>query len=237
MSVLAIVPARAGSKRIPGKNMRALGGKPLAAWAIEAGLAARSVDRLVVSSDDPAVLELAASYHADLPLQRPVGFAGDDSPAIDYVRHALEVVESAGDGPFDVVVILQPSSPFTAPADIDATVQLLLDTGADSAVTVVQVDHMFHPLKFKVMQGDRLSPFVEEERGRMAAHELPAVFVRNCAVYATRRGAIDRGEILGDDSRGYVMPRERSIDINDPLDLAFAAFLLEQAAAKRAPHA
>jgi CMP-N,N'-diacetyllegionaminic acid synthase len=163
-----------------------------------------------------------------LPLKRPPEFAADDSPAIDYVRHALAVLEQNQERRFDVVVILQATSPFTLPADIDGTIDLLRASGADTAVSVMRVDHAVHPVKLKTMSGDRLLPFLEEERGRMAAADLPEVFVRNCSVYATRRAVIESGRIIGDDCRGYVMPRERSVDINEPLDLELAEFLLSR---------
>jgi CMP-N-acetylneuraminic acid synthetase len=203
-----------------------LGGKPLVAWSIEAARAARRIDRLVVSSDDEEVLEIAAKSDARLPLRRPDELCTDTSPAIDYVRHALATLERTGERRFDAVAIVQPSSPFTTAGDIDATIGLLESSGADSAVSVMEVSHDLHPLKFKVMSDDRLLPYFEAEAGRMAAHELPRVFVRNCSVYAVRRETIDAGPIIGDDCRGYIMPRERSLDINDDMDLAFAEFLL-----------
>jgi CMP-N,N'-diacetyllegionaminic acid synthase len=224
--VLGIIPARGGSKRLPRKNLRPLGGKPLVARAIEMARAARSIDRLVVSSDDDEVLEIAAKYDSRLALQRPDELCTDTSLAIEYVRHALATLEKAGESRFDAVAIVQASSPFTMPTDIDATIELLDTSGAECAVSVTEVSHDLHPLKFKTMQGDRLFPYFAEEAGRMAAHDLPRVFVRNCSVYVTRRNTLDSGKIIGDDCRGYVMPRERSLDINDELDLAFAEFLL-----------
>lgn len=228
LKTLGIIPARAGSKRLPHKNVRSLGGKPLVAWCIEAARAATKLDRLVVSSDDEEVLRIAKSYDVSLALRRPGELAADESPAIDYVRHALQVLEATGHGPFAAVAILQPSSPFTLAGDIDATIELLQRTGADTAVSVMQVEHATHPIKLKTMQGDRLLPYLEEEQGRMSAAELPAVFVRNCSVYATRRHVVDAGQIIGADCRGYVMPRERSLDINDGMDLAFAEFLVSR---------
>lgn len=232
IQTLGIIPARAGSKRLPGKNTRPLAGKPLVAWTIEAALAARSLSHLVVSSDDQHVLKTAGDYDAALPLARPVELAADDSPAIDYVRHCLQTLEH-GERRFDIVVILQPTSPFTQADDIDATVEQLLATGADTAVSVMPVDHAVHPVKLKTMQGDRLLPFWEEERGRMSAEQLPKLYVRNCSVYATRRHVVDAGAIIGADCRGYVMPRERSLDINDETDFAFAEFLLSRRDAGR----
>jgi len=226
MRTLGIIPARAGSKRLPHKNVLPLAGKPLVSWVIEAARKARSLDRLVVSSDDVEVLKLAAAFDGGLPLARPAELATDTSPAVDYVKHALDWLESEREGPFDVIAILQPSSPLTRPEDIDGTVQLLRDTEADTAVSVVKLDHAIHPLKLKVLEGDRLLPYLEEEHGLMAAHELSPLYVRNGAVYATRRQVIEEGQIIGRDCRGYVMPRDRSIDINDRLDYEFACYLV-----------
>lgn len=226
MNVLGIVPARKGSKRLPGKNVRFLGGKPLVAWAIEAAQAARRVSRVAVSSDDERILDLTSEYEAVVPVRRPAELASDASLAITYVRHALDVLERAGDGPFEAVAIVQPSSPLTRAEDIDATIDLLVASGADTAVSVTKVPHDVHPAKFKVMQGDRVLPYLEQERGT-AAHELPDVYVRNGAVYVTRRRVVDAGQIIGADCRGYVMPRDRSVDINDEIDLRFAEFLLK----------
>ena len=217
MRVLGIVPARAGSKRIPRKNLRQLAGKPLVMWAVDAAKQAKRIDRLVVSSDDPEVLSVAGS----IALKRPAELSTDTSPAIDYVKHALEATGEK----FDAVAIVQPSSPFTLGSDIDATIDLLEQSGAESAVSVVEVAHDLHPVKLKRMEGTKLLPYYEEERGRMASHELPQVYVRNCSVYVARRSLIERGLIISEDCRGYEMPRSRSIDINDELDLAFAEFL------------
>jgi CMP-N-acetylneuraminic acid synthetase len=226
--VLGIIPARGGSKRIARKNLRLLGSKPLLAWAVELARAATSLKCLVVSSDDEEILDVARAHHAVMALRRPSEFATDTAPAIDYVRHALAGLEGTSGHHFDGVVILQPSSPFTLPEDVDATVRLLDESGADTAVSIVEVEHALHPAKFKVLRGDRLLPYLEDEGGRMAAHELPRVYVRNGSVYATRRRVIEQGRIIGEDCRGYLMPRERSLDINEELDLEFAAFLLER---------
>src|SRR5690242_10037391 len=117
--VLGIIPARAGSKRLPGKNIRPLAGKPLVAWTIDAAREALGIDRFVVSSDSEEVLSIAHRCDPKLPLRRPEALANDTSLAIEYVRHALQELEGRGEGPFSVVVILQPTSPFTLTSDID----------------------------------------------------------------------------------------------------------------------
>ena len=226
-NILGIIPARAGSKRVPHKNTRLLGGKPLVAWTIEVALQASCLQRLVVSSDSAEVLEITRAFDPRLALERPARFATDTSLAIDYVKHALGELESEGSR-YDVVVIIQPTSPFTAVEDIEATTNLLLETGADTAVSVELVDQMLHPLKLKKMEGGRVLPLFEEEGGRMAAHEIPEVFTRNGSVYATTHKVIEQGRIIGSDCRGYLMPKERSIDINTEVDWLFTEFVLSR---------
>jgi CMP-N,N'-diacetyllegionaminic acid synthase len=229
MNVLGIVPARAGSKRVPRKNVRMLGGLRLIDRVLHTAVAATTLTRVVVSSDDDEVLGAVANHPRDrvTALRRPDDISTDTALPIDYVRHALAAREPL-DGRYDAVCIVQVSSPLTLPADVDATVGLWRTTQAECAVSVMEVAHDVHPIKLKRMEGDKLLPYVEEERGRMSTHELPKVYVRNCAVYVTRRDVIERGSIVTNDSRGYLMPRERSIDINDELDFAFCEFLFQR---------
>jgi CMP-N-acetylneuraminic acid synthetase len=229
MKILGIVAARKGSKRVVGKNVRPLGGKPMCQWVIETATKVKGLDRLVVSSDDERVLEIARSFGEHLVLQRPAELAQDKSPAVDYVFHALKVLEAKGEGPFDAVCIMPAASPFALPSDVEATIDLFTRTGAETAVSVVEIEHAVHPFKMKVLEGDRLLPYVEEERGRMAAHELPKIYVRNCAVYVSKRSVFfEYKQIVGTDMRGYVMPADRSMDINSEMDFAFAEFLLSR---------
>ena len=223
MRTLGIIPARKGSKRVAGKNTRLLLGVPLVEYAIKACANARRLSKVVVSSDDPAVEEIVKKYYNITFIRRPDELAADESPAIDYVRHALKVVDK--EGPFDATVIIQPTSPFVQPEDIDNTVELLERTGTDSAVSVVKIEQMHHPFKLKVLESDRLLPYLADEKGIKAAYELPDVYARNGAVYASKLSTILKGSILGESCAGYVMPFERSIDINYPIDFDFAEFL------------
>jgi CMP-N,N'-diacetyllegionaminic acid synthase len=230
LNILGIIPARAGSKRVPNKNIKPLGGKPLVQHSIEAALGSQRLSDVVVSSDSEAVLTIAAAINGVVALRRPDEIATDTSPAIDYVLHCLEYFKKNHNKTYDIIVILQPSSPLTLLSDIDATIDCLIQTKADSAVSVVELPHDVNPLKMKVLEGgsNKLLPYIEEENGRMAAHELPQLFVRNCAVYASTVATIEQGKIIGDDCRAFVMPRERSVDINDPIDFEFATFLYER---------
>ena len=231
LNILGIIPARAGSKRIPGKNTRILDGKPLISYVLDAATGSTLINQLVVSSDSPEVLEIAGGYPSVKTIKRPVELADDRSPAIDYVKHALDELKPQE---FSHIVIIQPSSPLTKTEDIDNTIRLLLNSGADSAVSIMKVDHATHPVKLKILQGDKLGAFWEEENGRMAAHELPELYVRNCAIYSSKISVIEKGMIIGDDCRGYLMPRERSVDINDPVDFEFAGYLLTKSSTERA---
>lgn len=221
--VLAIIPARGGSKRVPRKNVRLLGGKPLILWALEAASNASLIDRLVVSSDDDDVLQVTEAFGSECALRRPGSMAADASPAIDYVKHALEQFEEH----FTHFVIVQPTTPFMRAQDIDATIRLALESYADSAVSVSEIIQDYHPVKAKLLKGDRLYPYVEEEAGRMAYQDLPKVYSRNGGAYCSKVEILNSGQVLGPDCRGYVMPRELSVDINTELDLAFAEFLVQ----------
>lgn len=221
---LAIIPARGGSTRVPSKNKILLGDKTLVEYAIDAALGADLVDAVVVSSDDQDILDISKGYASVIALRRPAEISGNEALAITYVQHALDTIDEH----FDMIVIVQPSSPFTLSIDIDNTISLL-DGAKDchSAVSVMALDHAIHPAKLKTLGDDRiLSDLYENERGRMATHELPTVYVRNGSVYAASVDLISEGKIIGDRCRGYIMPRERSIDINDPIDLEFAEFML-----------
>lgn len=223
MKILGIIPARGGSKRIPHKNKTKLNGKELVRYSIEAAKQSKLLTHIVVSSDDDMILSIASTYNEVESLRRPDEISGDKALAIAYVEHALNNFEES----YDLVVIIQPSSPLTTGADIDNTIDLLIQTESDSSVSVCKLDHAIHPVKMKTLSHeDILLPFIEEEKGRMAAHELPELYVRNCSVYVSTIHVIQSGRIIGDKCSGYKMPRERSIDINDPLDLEFAEFLL-----------
>lgn len=225
--ILGIIPARAGSKRLPGKNKRLFDGKPLIQHIMEASLKSKRITNLVVNTDDEDILRMASDYEGIEFMKRPAEIAGDDAPAIQYVQYTLDRLKERG-VLFDTVVILQPTSPLTLSEDIDGTIDLLLSSDAESSVSVMKLDHATHPVKMKTMQGVELFPFLEEEKGRMAENELPEIYVRNCSVYVSRTEVIKSGKIIGEHCLGYLMPRERSVDINDIVDFSFAEFLKKE---------
>jgi CMP-N-acetylneuraminic acid synthetase len=221
MRVLGLVPARGGSSRVPGKNLSRLGGKTLVRRALETALAARCFDVVALSSDDDEILAEADGLGV-VALRRPAELAADTALAGDAALHALRELD-VQHGPFDALAIVQCTSPFTAPEDVAGAVALLEKTGAESVVTVARAEAAHHPLKLKRLEGGRLLPLLEDDR-LAPSHELPALWVRNGSVYAFRRDVVERG-LRAEDVRGYVMPPERSFDIDTARDLAFAEFL------------
>ena len=225
--ILALIPARAGSKRVPGKNLRPFGGSNLTSIAIHQALSVKEISTVALTTDSDELLNLFSEVEGLELIKRPDALSDDKAPAMAYVKHSLELLESKHQRKFDYVMILQPTSPLRTKEDILGTIQLIeRHPEADSAVTVMKVDHLNNPIKMKVLDGDKLIPFLEPEKGRLAADQLPVLYVRNCAVYITRRENIESiTDVMGRRSVGYLMPAERSVDINELFDFELAEFI------------
>ncbi len=230
MNILGIIPAREGSKRVPQKNFRPFVGTTLTDLAIQQALDSSLLTHIALSSDAEEVLEIGRKYPKIFCLKRPEAISSDDAPAIEYVWHTLADLEPKLGLKFDLVVILQPSSPLRNTEDIDATIQLLLDNpDSESAVSVMKVNQLVHPLKFKTLEGKVLKPYLEEEAGRFAAKDLPEIFVRNGAAYSFWRADLEnKSDVIGKNCLAYLMPSARSVDINEWVDFEFAAYLFEK---------
>lgn len=231
MKILGIIPARGGSKRVPQKNFRPFAGTTLTDLAIRQALESELLDSIILSSDSDDVLAIASKYEKVLSLKRPSKISEDDSPALDYMRHSLEHYRKQGEF-FDLVAIIQPSSPLRKGADIDATIRMLIENpDADSAVSIVRIPHMIHPYKIKILDGSVLEPWLVNEEGKTAAHEIPELYVRNCAVYVFKSENLKKEVTYGEKCLGYLMPPETSVDINDMVDFQFAEYLVMKQAA------
>lgn len=224
MRALGLVPARGGSSRVPRKNLARLEGKTLVRRALETAVAAGCFETVALSSDDDEILAEADGLDV-VAVRRPGELATGTALAKDVVLHAVRAVEDPV-RPYEAVSLLQCTSPFTSPGDVAATVALLERTGAESAVSVVRIEPAQHPLKLKRLVGDRLLPYLGDDR-LTPSHELPPLWARNGSVYVFRRDVVERG-LEADDVRGYEMPAERSFDIDTPRDLEFAEFLVER---------
>ncbi|MDC8758883.1 cytidylyltransferase domain-containing protein [Janthinobacterium fluminis] len=214
-SVLAVVTARGGSKGVPGKNILPIGGRPLIEWTIDAARASRYIDRLILSSDDEAIIAAALRAGCEAPFRRSAALAGDAASSIDVVVDALERVPG-----HDIVVLLQPTSPLRSTADIDGTLELLEASGAPSCVSLRAADE--HPYwTYRLDADGRLARYAEPPAGMpLRRQDLPPAWCLNGAVYAARTGwFLRQRSFLSPQTAGYPMPAERSLDIDTPADV------------------
>jgi len=210
--VLAVIPARGGSKGLPGKNILPVQGRPLLAWTADAALAARALDRVVVSSDADAILAAARACGVE-PLRRPAELATDTATTLDVIVHALDACPG-----HDVVVVLQPTSPLRSAADIDGALERFAATGAPSCVSVCEAEQSPYWM-YRLGAGQALLPVVDGTPQATRRQELPTVYVLNGAVYVadtawlrTTRAFVAAGTVA------HVMPVERSLDIDTAQD-------------------
>lgn len=212
---------------IPRKNLALLGGRPLIAYTVDAARASGALTRVVVSTDDQDIAAAAGTFGADVPFLRPSHLADDETPMLDVLVDLVASLERREAYRPDILVLLQPTSPFRRAEHIDTAVDLLTRSGADSVVTVVPVPHQFAPASLMQLQGDRLMPYVEEP-APMRRQDKPRLFARNgpAIVAVHTRVVTEQRTLYGPDTRGVVMAREDSVDIDDAFDLELAELLL-----------
>lgn len=231
--ILGVIPARGGSKGIPRKNLVSLAGRPLIAHTCDAARASGTLTRVMVSTDDAEIAAVARGLGVEV-VMRPAALAADDTPMLDVLLDLVTTLEDAERYRPDVIVLLQPTSPLRRPEQIDEAVRRLLDSGADSVVSVVEVPHQFTPDALMRLEGDRLVA-ATGSAGATRRQDKPRLFARNGpAVVAVRTGVV-RGQrrLYGVDTRALVMPRADSIDVDDRFDLEIAELLLSRRAAGR----
>ncbi len=226
--VLAVIPARGGSKGVRRKNIRPVCGRPMISYSIEAALAApRVLDRVVVSTDDEEIAAIAREWGAEVPFLRPAALAGDRVPMVPVLQHAAGFVEAEEGRKLDWVFLLQPTDPLRTVEDIEAAWELARQGGCDSVISVVQV-FATHPILMKRIENGRLLPFcIEEKEGTRRQDYEPAAYMRNGAIYLTRRDVLmEHDSIWGETIRPYVMPEERSVGVDSELDLRLVEALM-----------
>jgi CMP-N,N'-diacetyllegionaminic acid synthase len=212
--VLAIVPARGGSKGVPRKNIRVVAGEPLIGWTIRPALASRYIDRIIVSSEDDEICAIAARYGSDLPLKRPAEFATDDASSLDVVLHALDASPN-----YDIGVLLQPTSPLRRTDDIDDCISLMVKHYAASCMAVTEATENPYWM-YRVSMDGRLSPLMRDDLRFSRRQDQPRLYLPNGALYAFQPDWLRRGRHFVDDNTiAYVMPAERSLDIDTEADM------------------
>ena len=217
MTVVAIIPARGGSKRVHKKNLKLCGGKPLIQWSIDAAYESGVIDTILVTSDDPDIVGLAHNLGVDFPHLRPAHLAQDDTEMLPVLKEAVEVLEQEIDN-IRLIVLLQPTSPLRRSEQIKDAIVLFQSREVDSVVSVMQLPHRFSQSKWLDLDGEFVQPvsnddFVNfEQRGRLVRNG-PAILI-------TKPKLIKQSELYGNRSVPYFMDEESSIDIDNPIDFA-----------------
>ncbi len=225
--ILELITASGGSTSIPKKNLAQLAGKPLIWHTIRAAQKSTLLTRTIVSTDDEEIAAVCGEHGAEVPFTRPTELAQDNTPHIPVVQHALQWLKDNQGEEYDYVMILQPTSPLRLSEDIDASIKKSVDTDADSVMSMVELTD-FDPVKVKKIDAEDviLPMFADEGAQSNRRQKGQEAYKRNCAIYLTKTVHIMKDDLFGPVSRPYMMPRERSVDINEPHDLEFAEFLL-----------
>jgi CMP-N,N'-diacetyllegionaminic acid synthase len=214
--ILALILARGGSKRLPGKNIRPLAGKPLVAWSIEAARACAAIGDVVVSTDDGAIAEVARAHGARVPFLRPASLAGDTSTSADAALHALDFLRDREGREFDAVILLEPTSPLRASGDLPGVAELLTQRwdDTDAVVTVGRV-HLEQPAVMKRMDdAGRLAPWVEAATG-----EAPVAWFPYGVAYAVKTDALRQHRTFYPPRvLGYTIERWQNYEVDDLFD-------------------
>lgn len=220
--ILAIIPARGGSKGVPRKNIHELAGKPLIAWTIEEAKKSKYIDRLILSSEDDEIIEVAKKYGCEVPFKRPIELAQDDTLGIDPVLHAIEQCPG-----YDYVVVLQPTSPLRTVEDIDGCIEKLISSGVDFCVSVTEPEKS--PYWMYTLENNQMAPLLPQETLIARRQDLPKCYSLNGAIYVARINSfIEEKSFITTNTMAYVMSQERSFDIDTIVDFKICEYLIEE---------
>ena len=226
---LGIIPARGGSKSIPRKNLHPLLGKPLIAWSILSALRATSLDRMIVSTDDAEIAEVAKRYGAEVPFLRPGEISADETPDLPVFQHALRALREAEGYAPDAIVHLRPTQPLRTPEQIDQAVELWTSSGADCVKSVRLVSE--HPFKMYRLEGDRLAPYLDTDERRRRGPDVPRqslepVYLSAGVVDVIRRATVEAGSTEGQVVVPYFVNPSRYVNLDSPRDFEIAEALM-----------
>ena len=218
LRVLGLVPARGGSKGVPGKNVRPLAGHTLLEYTARAARESGVLDRIILSTDSSEIADAGRRAGLEVPFVRPVALAADDTPMVPVIEHALTELSRQRWSP-EIVVLLQPTSPLRRADHIREAVSLLRETGADSVVNVVEVPRHLSADYVMRLEGGRLKPFLPDGGRVTRRQDARAAYSRDGTVYAFRRSTIERtGGIYGEDCRPLLIDARDSLSIDSPAD-------------------
>ena len=227
--VLAVIPARGGSKGLPKKNIRPLAGKPLLVWSIARAREARHVDEVVVSTDDEEIAEVAREHGAAVPFMRPAALATDEAPTFPVVQHALEELARAGAAPFSYVALMEPTSPLRAEGDIDRMLARLDARAADFDSIVSLGEVAEHPSILKRLVGDGITPFAPEIRQTSRRQDNEPAYFPYCVAYIAKTDALlAERTFYTARCMGYRIERYQNYEIDDLLDFLCVEAVMRQ---------
>jgi CMP-N,N'-diacetyllegionaminic acid synthase len=224
-SALAFIPARGGSKGVPGKNKRVISGKPLIYWSIEVAKNTKCISSIIVSSDDEDILDIAR--HAGVTaLRRPPELANDTSPVIESIHHAMRWLTQSNQPLPEVIVLLQPTAPLRLTSDIQNAVSLYYENNETPVCSVLKCEDN-HPARMYTLTEGHVLKSLQPEAASKRRQDLPPVYLRNGSIYVFGQREVASGNVICERMIGYEMPRTRSINIDTELDLAFFKFMAE----------
>ena len=220
--LLAVIPARGGSKRLPRKNVLDLAGKPLIAWTIQEALNCKYIDQVIVSTDDKEISDISKEYGADVPFFRPRELATDEAKTVDVVLHLLDELEKVGER-YDYIILLQPTSPLRTAQNIDESVELLQMKNSDAVISVCESEHP--PLWCNVLPDDMsMDNFLDESVKNKRSQDLSKQYRINGAIYisSVKKLKKENSFFLSNNCIAYIMKQNVSIDIDTIDDFDFA---------------
>lgn len=225
---LAIVPARSGSKRLPGKNVRELCGKPLIAWSIEAGIQSKYVDKVAISTDSQEYANIALKYGAEVPYLRPLELSQDTSTTLDVLKHMIVFYKDNLNKRFDYVALLQPTNPTRKSAHLDEAIKKLLHHQGNAIIGVCPCEHS--PLWSNTLSNDeRMDNFINPNIYNIRSQDLPTYYRLNGAIYiAQTEWLMQSKSLFGKNTYAYKMTLEESVDIDNEIDFKLAEAILQQ---------
>jgi len=221
--ILAVIPARGGSKGIPHKNIIDLCGKPLINYTIEAALGSKYIDYVMVSTDDQKIAEIARYCGAEIPFMRPAELASDTSKTIDAILYTISKLENIG-RKFDILVLLQPTEPLRTAGDIDGAIDKYFECGCHSLVSVSRVDD--HPILIRSIEENLLKPLLNIS-STCRRQDMPTYYRVNGCIYINAIHELNKETSFNDNTVPYIMERSHSVDIDELSDLALARYYIE----------
>ena len=223
-SILGIILARGGSKRLPGKNILDLAGKPLIGWSIEAGLKSKYIDKVVVSSDSSDIINISKKYGTKI-VKRPSVLASDTATSFDAIKHTIDIIDEK----FDLIILLQPTSPLRNNGHIDEALELLIKKKTDAIISVTEMDYC--PLESNILPEDgSMVNFLKDEFVNKRSQDLEKYYRLNGAIYICKTDNLlkEKTFFLKNNIYSYKMDRESSVDIDEKIDFQLANLIIEK---------